>query len=98
MIHFKLLKGIIEQKYYTIYGIVFCMNRKLRWIVYCQIAGIFFLLFGGYLNDMEPLLQINWNNLFSLDNLITVILVQGFSLVLGYLYPITIDIFLNMKK
>ena len=71
------------------------MSRKVRWIVYCQIAGIFFLLFGGYLNVEEPLFQINWNNLFSLDNLITVILVQGFSLVLGYLYPITIDIFLN---
>ena len=98
MIHFELLKAILEKKYYTIYAIVFCMNRKVRWIVYCQIAGIFFLLFGGYLNVDEPLLQINWNNLFSLDNLITVILVQGFSLVLGYLYPITIDIFLNMIK
>ena len=71
------------------------MSRKVRWIVYSQIAGIFFLLFGGYLDVEEPLFQINWNNLFSLDNLITVILVQGFSLILGYLYPITIDIFLN---
>ncbi len=74
------------------------MSRKVRWIVYCQIAGFFFLLFGGFLNDVEPLFLIDWNNLFTLDNLISLILVQGFSLVLGYLYPITIDIFLNMKK
>ena len=74
------------------------MSRKIRWIVYSQIAGIFILLFGDSFSDGEPLAQIDWNNLFSLDNFITVVLVQGFCLVLGYLYPITIDIFLNMKK
>ena len=42
--------------------------------------------------------QIDWDNLISLDNLITVILVQGFCLVLGYLYPITIDAVLGMRK
>ncbi len=56
------------------------MSRKVRWIVYCQIAGFFFLLFGGFLNDVEPLFLIDWNNLFTLDNLISLILVQGFSL------------------
>ena len=61
-------------------------------------SGNFFLLFGGFLNDVEPLFLIDWNNLFTLDNLISLILVQGFSLVLGYLYPITIDIFLNTEK
>ena len=74
------------------------MSRKIRWIVYSQIAGIFILLFGDSFSDGEPLAQIDWNNFFSSENLITIILVQGFCLVLGYLYPITIDIFLGMIK
>ena len=74
------------------------MSRKVRWIFYGQLCGILILIFGDSFSEGEPLFQIDWNNLFSLDNFITVVLVQGFCLVLGYLYPITIDIFLNMKK
>ena len=74
------------------------MSRKVRWIFYGQLCGILILIFGDSFREGEPLFQIDWNNLFSLDNFITVVLVQGFCLVLGYLYPITIDIFLNMKK
>ena len=74
------------------------MSRKVRWIFYGQLCGILILIFGDSFSEGESLFQIDWNNLFSLDNFITVVLVQGFCLVLGYLYPITIDIFLNMKK
>ena len=74
------------------------MSRKVRWIFYGQLCGILILIFGDSFSEGEPLFQIDWINLFSLDNFITVVLVQGFCLVLGYLYPITIDIFLNMKK
>ena len=74
------------------------MSRKVRWIFYGQLCGILILIFVDSFSEGEPLFQIDWNNLFSLDNFITVVLVQGFCLVLGYLYPITIDIFLNMKK
>ena len=74
------------------------MSRKIRWIVYSQIAGIFILLFGDSFSEGEPLVQIDWNNFFSSENIITIILVQGFCLILGYLYPITIDIFLGMIK
>ena len=74
------------------------MSRKVRWIFYGQLCGILILLFGEYFSDGEPLFQIDWNNLFSFDNFLIVILVQGFCLVLSYLYPITIDIFLGMIK
>jgi hypothetical protein len=74
------------------------MSRKVRWIVYSQVAGIFILLFGDTFSDGEPMFQIDWNNFFSIENLFFIILVQGFCLVLGYLYPITIDIFLDKIK
>ena len=74
------------------------MSRNVRWIVYGQLCGILILVFGDFFSDGEPMFQIDWNNLISLDNLITVILVQGFCLVLGYLYPITIDAVLGMRK
>ena len=74
------------------------MSRNVRWIVYGQLCGILILVFGDFLVIGDPIFQIDWDNLISLDNLITVILVQGFCLVLGYLYPITIDAVLGMKK
>ena len=59
------------------------MSRKVRWIFYGQLCGILILIFGDSFSEGEPLFQIDWNNLFSLDNFITVVLVQGFCLVLG---------------
>ena len=56
------------------------------------------VVFGDFFSDGDPMFQIDWDNLISLDNLISVILVQGFCLVLGYLYPITIDAVLGMRK
>ena len=74
------------------------MTRKIRWIVISQLGGIAYLLFGGSLAEQEELIKIDWANIFSSGNFITIILVQGFCLLLGFLYPITIDALLGIFK